>query len=69
MSRLGTFEWFLRFRNDLTSVDLEHSGHPLWSQTDENVEKMCISFMGKDGMQLKMSIPFYTNHMLHASAF
>jgi hypothetical protein len=32
-------------------------------------KKCVISSMGKDGTQLKMSIPFYTNHILHASAF
>ena len=34
------FVWFLFFTSDPSPVDLEHSGHPLLSQTEENEEKL-----------------------------
>lgn len=47
MSRIWTFEWFLYFTSDPTSIDFEHSGHPLSSQTDEDVEKVCQLIHGE----------------------
>jgi hypothetical protein len=38
MSRIQRFEWFLKFKSEMTSVeDAEYLGCPPTSKTDENV--------------------------------